>query len=190
MIDPRAAIGGLADGVVRRAAELVDRVVAAVAPALVQKVLDQLDLTALVRERVDLDEVAQDIDVERIVDRVDLDAIVAKVDIERILDRVDVDAVIARANLDKVVQRLDLDGIVARVDIDRIIARVDLIGLADYVVDGIDLPGIIRESSGSMASEVVRGVRMQGLDADEALARAVGRWLPGRRRPPQAEAST
>ena len=46
----------------------------------------------------------------------------------------------------------------------------------------IDLPAIIRDSTGSMASETVRGVRMTGVSADDALSRAVDRALFRRRR--------
>jgi hypothetical protein len=59
---------------------------------------------------------------------------------------------------------------------------MDLVGLADQVIEGIDLPEIIRESTGTVASEVVRGVRMQSIDADEAIARVVDRLFLRRRR--------
>jgi hypothetical protein len=48
-------------------------------------------------------------------------------------------------------------------------------------VNGIDLPEIIRESTGSMASDVVRDARMQGIDADVAIARVVDRIIRRRR---------
>ena len=48
-------------------------------------------------------------------------------------------------------------------------------------MNGIDLPEIIRESTGSMASEVVRDVRMQSIDADVAIARIVDRLIRRRR---------
>jgi hypothetical protein len=141
-------------------------------------VLDQIDLTALVRERVDLNAVAEGIDVDAVAARLDVDRVVAGVDIDAIIGRVDIDAIIGRVDIDAIIGRVDIDAIAARVDLDAIIARLDLIGLANYVVDGIDLPGIVRESSGSMASEALSGVRLQSLQADEALSRAVGRFLP------------
>jgi hypothetical protein len=82
---------------------------------------------------------------------------------------------------DLVVQRVDLDQVAQHLDIDAIVARIDLIGLAEYIVDGIDLPKIIRDSTGSVASEGVRGVRMQGIEADEALAKFIDRLLLRRR---------
>ena len=88
----------------------------------------------------------------------------------------------ARVDLDGVAAELDIDKVLDRVDFDRVMAqRVDLIGLAEYVVDGIDLPRIIRESTGSVASESLRGVRTRSMDADQALAALVDRMLLRRR---------
>ncbi|MGH8869145.1 MAG: hypothetical protein ACRDYU_14280, partial [Actinomycetes bacterium] len=81
------------------------------------------------------------------------------------------------AVVDAVVARVDIDAIAARVDVDAIIARVDLVRLAQEVVEDLDLPAIVRESTGSMASESVRGVRLQSIDADERVNRIVDRVL-------------
>lgn len=110
-------------------------------PAVVGSVLDRVDLTRVVVERVDLDEVARHLD------------------------------------LDAAARRLDLDAAAARIDVDAILDRIDLIGLAGYVIDGVDLAEIIRESTGSMASEGVREVRMQTIDADERFNRLIDRML-------------
>jgi len=72
-------------------------------------------------------------------------------------------------------QVVDLDGLVATVDVDAIIQRLDLASLVQEVIAEIDLPGIIRESTGSVASSTVQGVRMQSITGDEAIARAVDR---------------
>ena len=61
---------------------------------------------------------------------------------------------------------------------------MDLIAIADYIVDGIDLPDIIRSSTGSMASETLRTVRLQSFDADAAAQRLVDRVLVWRRSRP------
>jgi hypothetical protein len=55
--------------------------------------------------------------------------------------------------------------------------RVDLIGLADEVVAGIDLPSIIRESTGSVTADVMDDVRSQGERADDAVSGIVNRIL-------------
>jgi hypothetical protein len=133
-------------------------------PAIVAMVVERLDLTRLVEDNVDLD---------RIVSTVDLDAAVA---------RVDLDAAVRRVDLDAIVATVDLDAAVERVDLEAVIARIDLIGIVEEVLDVIDLPAIIRDSTGSMASETVRGARMTSMGADDAISRAVDRALFRRRR--------
>lgn len=113
--------------------------------------LDQLDLTQLVIDRVDLERV-----VTGVLTRMDLTALV--------LEQLDFGQVIEAA-----LKQVDLTQVV--------VDQVDLIGVAEYVVAGIDLPEIIRSSTGSVASESVRGLRMQGVGADQAVSRAVDRVL-------------
>ena len=150
-------------------------------PSVLDGVLDRVDLTAVVLERVDLDAV-----VTTVLDRMDLTAVV--------LERVDLQAVVTT-----VLDRLDLTTVVLqRVDLEAVVsaalAQIDLVGIAEEVIDGVDLPEIIRESTGSMASDTVRGDRMQGISADEAVGRAVDRLLlrHGRRggHPPEHAAAT
>jgi hypothetical protein len=148
-------------------------------------VVARVDLDAVL-DRVDLNAIAARLDLDAVAARLDLDTLVDKVDISRILDRVDLDAVVDRVNLDRavgrvdldvVVDRVDLDRAVDRVDVDRVIARTDVAGIARYVVQEIDLPGLLRASTGSVTSEVVRSVRDQGADADRAVERVVDRLL-------------
>ena len=80
-------------------------------------------------------------------------------------------------------RRLDLDAVVERLDLDAVIARLDLVGIAENVIAEVDLPEIIRESTGSVASEAVRGVRMQRISGDEAVGRAIDRLRLRRGRP-------
>jgi len=168
---------------------------------LLLAVVDVVDLTELVRRNVDLDALARGIDVDAIVaradidaavGRADLDAVVARVDLDAIIGRLDLDAIVARVDLDPVTSRLDLDAIaerldtdavVGRVDLDAVVARLDLAGIARQVIDAIDLPEIIRESTRALSSETVHGLRAEGMHADDAVARFVGRVL---RRPDSA----
>jgi len=120
-------------------------------------VLDQLDLTQLVLDHVDLD---------RVISSVDLDAVVGQLDIDRIAGGI------------------DLDAIADRLDVERVIARLDLAKLSLEVIERIDLPEIIRTSTGTVASEGVRVVRMQTFGADRAISGIVSRMLG--RRPPEA----
>ncbi|MFN8233413.1 MAG: hypothetical protein U0V56_08070 [Actinomycetota bacterium] len=119
--------------------------VADLMPRLVDGIVEQLDLTALVAERIDLD---------AIVDRIDLDAIV---------------------------DRIDVDEIVRRVDLDDAVGRVDLIGITDKLIGEVDLPELIRESTGAVTSETVRNVRMLSAEVDRRLAEIVDRVLLRRR---------
>jgi hypothetical protein len=134
------------------AAELVaEDLVASLVPRIVSAALDQLDLTPLVVQRVDVDEIVRGIDLDAIVERIDVDAVAATLDVEALVE------------------------------------RIDLAGLAQTVINEIDLPEIIRRSTGLVASETVRGVRMQGVEADRAIAGVVDRVLR-RRRPRTADA--
>lgn len=63
-----------------------------------------------------------------------------------------------------------------------VLERIDLAAIANQIVDDIDLPEIIRESSGAMASESVVGVRMRGIEADEKVSQLVDRLLLRRAR--------
>jgi hypothetical protein len=139
--------------------------------------LQAVDITALVREHVDLDAVAAGLDVDAVVARADLEAAVA---------RVDLDAVARRLDLDGLATRLDLDRVVARVDLAAIIARIDLEGLARQVIDAVDLPEIVRHSTGTLTSETVRSVRTEAMHADDVVTGLVDRLL--RRSRVQAQA--
>ena len=153
---------------------LLDLLVPVVADALLRR----MDLTEVVRRYVDLDDLVASVDLDRAVERVDLDAVIGRLDLDRIVRE--------RVDLDGIVSTVDIDAIAARIDIDAVIGRIDLVGLAEDVIAEVDLPEIIRESTGSMASETVRGVRMQGISADEAVGRAVDRFrlVRSRRRQP------
>ncbi len=86
-----------------------------------------------------------------------------------VLDEIDLTALIR--------ERVDVDAIAAGIDIDAIIARIDLIGLANQIIDGVDLPRIIRESTNSVTAEVMTDVRTQGQRADDAVSGFVDRVL-------------
>ncbi len=66
--------------------------------------------------------------------------------------------------------------------VDAVIARIDLIALADQVIDGVDLPAIIRASTTTVTADVMTDVRSQGERADDAVAGFVDRMLGRRER--------
>ncbi len=181
-------------------------------PRVVRTLLDTLDLTDLVLERLDIDRlaaaldidaVAARIDLDAVVDRIDLDAVVARVDLDTVVARVDLDAILERVDVNTVADRVDLDRaavrldlapILARVDVDavadrldpqKVLDRIDLVAIAQEVIDALDLPEIIRESSGFLASDAVHGIRARSASADDAVGSAFARLLPRRRRPGQ-----
>ena len=144
----------------------IEALVQRVAPVVADRALGLVDLTDLVHDHVDLDTLVADVDV---------DAVAARLDLDAVLDRVDVNAI---------VDQLDVNAVAASIDIDAVVSRLDLVALAETVVEGIDLPGIIQSSTGSMASVAAREVRWQGIGADERVEHIVDRMLRRKERRP------
>jgi len=157
----------------RQAERLLDRWT----PDVVEMVVSRLDLTGIVTRHVDIDDVVR---------AVDLDAVVAGIDLDAVVQRIDLDAAVAGVDLNAAVEGVDIDVIAGRLDLDAVIERIDLVTMVEEVIAAIDLPAIIRDSTGSMASETVRTARMTGISADEAISRSIERHLFRRRRPPSA----
>ncbi|HEX6844427.1 MAG TPA: hypothetical protein VF235_04850, partial [Actinomycetota bacterium] len=137
-------------------------------PQIADAVLDQLDLTWLVAERVDLD---------ALVERVDIDRVLARVDLDRVAAGIDVDAVVARVDLDKIVERIDVNEVAAGIDLDAIIARIDVAGIAAEVIEELDIASLIRESTEAVTTESVRGIRVQSANADRYVHDVAARVL-------------
>jgi hypothetical protein len=199
-LQPATWLRGLAERGHGRRAQLVtqgEAVLDRLLPALLEEVVRRLDLTDLVRRyvdldalvaSVDLDAIAARLDIDRVAARLDLDAVALRLDVDAVARRLDVEAVLDGLDLTKVVrERVDLDALVAGVDVDAVIDRLDLRRLAEEVIAAVDLPEIIRQSTGSVTSETVRGARMRGISGDDALARTVDRL---RRRHAQPVAPT
>jgi hypothetical protein len=73
---------------------------------------------------------------------------------ELVIEQIDVTAMVR--------DQLDLDAIMADLDIEAIIGRIDLVGLADQIIEGMDLPAIIRECTGTAtAAEVMTEMETQ-----------------------------
>ena len=158
----------------------------------VNAIVDRLDVNA-VAATVDLNAIVDRVDVNAIADRLDVNAVAATVDLNAIVDRVDVNAIADRLDLNAIVDRVDVNAIAGRldvnavaesIDLDAVVSRMDVIGLADYIVEGIDLPGIIQSSTGSMASVARREVRWQGIGADERVEHIVDRMMRRNERHP------
>jgi len=101
----------------------------------------------------------------------------AKAATNAVLDRVV--PIVVRAVLDRVdltqliIERVDVDRIIAEANLDEVIDRLPLVDVANYLIDEIDLPQIVRESTGGIASDAVNLLRMQSIDVDQALSRIV-----------------
>jgi hypothetical protein len=154
------------------AEELLDRLL----PLVVEEALRRVDLTKVVLDHVDLDRVVAAVDVDAVVRRVDVEIVLDRVDVAEVVDRVDVDAVAARLDVERVLDRMNLTELaLKRLDWDvlvaAVLAHVDLEAIALEVIESVDLPDIIRESSGALTSDTVRSARIRGAAADQALGR-------------------
>jgi RDD family len=79
---------------------------------------------------------------------------------------------LATIDLTKLIrENVDLDAVAQDLDVDAVVERLDVAAVARQVLDEIDLPEIVRESSGVLSSEVVGGVRVRAIRADAALTR-------------------
>jgi hypothetical protein len=184
---PATWIDGLARQGARRRQEIVHQmsdVLDVVVPAIVVALVSRIDLATLVREHVDLEGVLLEVDIDAVAGRLDVDAVAGRLDVDAVLQRLDLNEIVRQGvDINSLVGTVDLDAAVARLDVEAVIERVDIVGLARAVLAEIDLPEIIRESTGAMASDTVRGVRMQTMSADDAVGRVVDRLRLRRTRP-------
>ena len=112
--------------------------------------------------------------VDSIVSRMNLtDLVVSNVDlrtvIETALDQIDLTEI--------VVQRVDVNRIVGLADIEDVIDRVPMIQIADYIIEEIDLPQIIRESTGGVAMDAFTSTRLTAARSDEFISKVVDSLL-------------
>jgi hypothetical protein len=95
-----------------------------------------------------------------------------------ILDKLDLTQIaVDHLDIDRILDSVDLDAVIERVDLNAVIHRVDLAGIATEVIGEIDLPELIRESTGAVTSETVRMVRMRSAEADLLLGSVIDRLL-------------
>jgi replicative DNA helicase len=107
------------------------------------------------------------------------DAIISRIDLTDIVVRqVDLQSIILRA-LDEiditqiVMDRVDVDEIVGKTDLDAVIDRIPMLQIADYIIEEIDLPQIIRESTGGVALDAFTTTRVSAIRADEIISTMV-----------------
>jgi len=89
-----------------------------------------------------------------------------------------VNAVISRIDINEIVkEHVDVNEIVAQADITPILDRVPMTEIADYVIEEIDLPSLVRESTGGVADGLLGTVRFQALQTDDFVSHIVDRIL-------------
>ena len=94
-----------------------------------------------------------------------------------IIQRLDLTAIIVRqVDLEVVVRE-----VLSRIDIDEVVDRLPIIEIADYVIEEIDLPRLIRQSTGGVAIDAMDSLRLQSYAADERVSRITNRIFPWRR---------
>lgn len=94
-----------------------------------------------------------------------------------------VDLLLRHVDLTRMVrEHVDVNSLIATVDFEAVVDQIDMATMATDIIATLDLPEIIRESTSAVSSETVRQVRMRGISADEAVARAAQRLRPRRGR--------
>ena len=101
--------------------------------------------------------------------------------VDATLDQIDLTSLaLERIDMERILARVDVNELAAKVDLEAMIDRLDLAKIAEEVIDELDVGELIRDSTGSMATETVEGIRVQGMNADLFVSRLVDRAF-GRR---------
>lgn len=89
-----------------------------------------------------------------------------------------VNAVVSRIDINEIVkEHVDVNEIVAQADITPILDRVPMTEIADYVIEEIDLPSLVRESTGGVADGLLGTLRFQAIQTDNFVSQIVDRIL-------------
>ncbi len=134
-----------------------DRLPQAVAEAVVARIVEALDIDALVK-RVDVNDIVERVDVNRLMDRVDVDAVVRRADVDDIVARVNVDDIVARVDVNAIADRLDVNAIADRLDIDKLLERTEI-------------SSIIARSTSGVLTEFLDLLRRQAVSLDDLIDR-------------------
>ncbi len=89
-----------------------------------------------------------------------------------------VNAIVSRIDINEIVkEHVDVNEIVAQADITPILDRVPMAEIADYVIEEIDLPSLVRESTGGVADGLLGTLRFQAIQTDNFVSQIVDRVL-------------
>ena len=90
-----------------------------------------------------------------------------------VVRELDVDAIVKQVDIDALLERIDMDALMERIDIDGIVKRVDIAAL----MDDIGLEDIVRQSTGVLASDSVKLVRVRSMNGDVIISGVIDRLL-------------
>jgi len=89
-----------------------------------------------------------------------------------------VNAIVSRIDINEIVkEHVDVNEIVAQADITPILDRIPMTEIADYVIEEIDLPSLVRESTGGVADGLLGTLRFQAIQTDNFVSHIVDRIL-------------
>lgn len=134
----------------------------------IQAVIDRVDVQAMI-ERVDLNVVLEGVDLNELLDRIDVDRLLARVDIDEILGRADLNRLLGKLDIDSLVDRVDIEKIIGRVDVNAVLAQVDI----DALIERTSMGSIIARSSAGLTTKAVEVLRVRGAILDTHLHRWV-----------------
>jgi hypothetical protein len=105
--------------------------------------------------------------IDRLLGVVDLtDIVVANLDVNRVIEQADIEAA---------VRRVDLNAAASRIDAEALVNGIDLVAIARYLMEELDVPEIIRESTSAMADDSIEQLRIRGMRADNFVAHLIDR---------------
>lgn len=146
------------------------------APRIATAVLTEIDLKTIVAA----------MPMDDIISELDINGIVAHVDINGIVSQVDIDGIIGRVDLDALMTRIDIDALMTRVDVGALLERVDMAPIVTDVLDTVDIGSLVRDSTGSVTTELIDGARISAVRLDLFVNRIVDKILL-RRKPRKVE---
>lgn len=109
---------------------------------------------------------------EAVADRV-VNEVLEAIDVNALLGRVDVEGVIDRVDVEQLIERVDVEGIVKRIDVNAIVGEIDI----DSLVENTELGSLIVKSTAGILTEILDGVRAQGVALDDFCAKLTSRIL-------------
>jgi hypothetical protein len=170
---PRAAMGAVM-AASRATASLGTRVVAAMDPDGERRASAEEAAVALIDDAVPRI-------VAGVVERVDLTRLILDhIDLDEILRSIDLEAFAEGFPVEDLAKRVDVRELAGRVDLEDLLRHVDLAGITLRVIDEIDLPAIIRGSTEDLSGEAIDALRFRTMHADQLLSRWRDRLAPGR----------